>query len=165
MATKRLKLPTAFTRRMFRENAGELEVKFGNSKIGLLTPRENQSGSLGWRCDTKTRVKIGECYVWVQISCTMTVCGSSDLPKPEDEQAAAVPPAAPAVPPPPPPPKNPVVPVPNGPVRPAAPKPPNVPPPSVPPRPPVPPPQPQPSPVSNLGPPPRSPWPGLPRKE
>jgi hypothetical protein len=76
----KLPLPAGFSRRSFRRDARILDVCLGRTEIGKAKPRENTTGSLGWRLDTKMRVKVGDHWVWVQGSVTFTVINSADLP-------------------------------------------------------------------------------------
>lgn len=81
MARTRLALPPAFSRGHFRTHARRMSLTLGGVEFGNLTPRENKTGSLGWRFDTKTQVTVGGVTVYAQVTATITVIDSSKLPK------------------------------------------------------------------------------------
>ena len=68
------------SRAQFRANATPIVVKIGEQEY-TLSPREFETGSLGWNLSDKIRVKIDGVDVAVQIGLNLIVVGSKDLPK------------------------------------------------------------------------------------
>jgi len=79
------KTTAPITRAQFRTKATPIVVKI--SAPGLpeqeytLSPREFETGSLGWNLSDKMRVKIDGVDVAVQIGLNLIVVGSKELPK------------------------------------------------------------------------------------
>ena len=92
------KTTAPITRAQFRDKATPIVVKIsapgGPEQEYTLSPREFETGSLGWNLSDKMRVKIDGVEVQVQIGLNLIVVGSKDLPKdaaraPADEAGAA----------------------------------------------------------------------------
>ena len=80
MARSRLRVPAGYTRRTFRHLAKPIKVALDGVEVGTAVPRENTTGSLGYRCDTKLQIKQGGYYVWAQVTVQVTLIGSKDVP-------------------------------------------------------------------------------------
>jgi hypothetical protein len=80
MSKRRVTLPLLLSRAYFRRHAQPLSIALGQVLVGAAKPREYLTGSLGWQWVCKTQLKVGDCYVWVQVNLSMTVIGSKDLP-------------------------------------------------------------------------------------
>lgn len=74
------KCPLAFTRNTFRANAKPMKVYLGDVLVGEAKPRENNTGSLGWRYNARFQVQVGDQMVWVQAQVHLTITGSKGLP-------------------------------------------------------------------------------------
>jgi hypothetical protein len=83
MPKRRVALPLLLSRAYFRRLAKPLPITLGQVAVGEAAPREFLTGSLGWQWVCKTQLRVGECYVWVQINLSITVIGSKDLPPEE----------------------------------------------------------------------------------
>lgn len=70
------------TRAQFRELAEPVEVKIGEDTL-IADPKEFSTGSLGWYLNSKTRIKVGDKTVTVQIGMNLTIVGSKELPADE----------------------------------------------------------------------------------
>lgn len=89
MAQSRYRLPSLFSRRAFRENAKQLKVSLGSKEVGVMDPRQHSTGSLGWRLDQKVQIKVGDHYVWAQVTTSVVLIGSKDLPNEPVQPAVA----------------------------------------------------------------------------
>lgn len=76
----RFRLPSLFTRALFRREARKETLKIGDYPVGTLVPKEMSTGSVGWTFQGKYQKRIGGALVWVQVSCNCTVIQSKDLP-------------------------------------------------------------------------------------
>src|SRR5262245_58663261 len=79
------KTTAPITRAQFREKAPSIVIKIAAPGMPeqeyTLSPREFETGSLGWNLSDKMRVKIDGVDVAVQIGLNLIVVGSKDLPK------------------------------------------------------------------------------------
>lgn len=69
-----------FTRSEFLDQAKPVEVTIAGMPL-LAEVKEFSTGSVGWYYSGKTAIRVGDRPVNVQISVTITVIGSKDLPK------------------------------------------------------------------------------------
>jgi hypothetical protein len=69
-----------FTRSQFLEQAKPVEVTIAGMPV-VAEVKEFSTGSVGWYYSGKTAIRVGEHPVNVQVSVTITVIGSKDLPK------------------------------------------------------------------------------------
>ncbi len=69
-----------FTRKEFLEKAQPIEVTIAGMPVSADV-KEFSTGSVGWYYSGKMAVRVGERPVNVQVSVTITVIGSKDLPR------------------------------------------------------------------------------------
>ncbi|GBD37496.1 hypothetical protein HRbin36_02631 [bacterium HR36] len=69
-----------FSRSEFLEQAKPVEVTIAGMPV-VADVKEFSTGSVGWYYSGKTAIRVGEQPVNVQVSVTITVIGSKDLPK------------------------------------------------------------------------------------
>lgn len=64
----------------FTEKAKPLEIVINGIPM-MADVKEFSTGSLGWNCNGKTTVRVGDKLVSVQIGLNLTIVGSKELPK------------------------------------------------------------------------------------
>lgn len=65
------------TREEFRQKAGPIDGKVGNTAI-VLEAKEFSTGSLGWFANGKVTVEVGGKRVMCQLGLNLTILGSKD---------------------------------------------------------------------------------------
>lgn len=68
------------TRKQFLEQAQPIEVSLAGTPV-LAEVKEFSTGSVGWYYSGKTAIRVSERPVNVQVSVTVTVIGSKNLPQ------------------------------------------------------------------------------------
>ncbi|MBL8148385.1 MAG: hypothetical protein JNN15_00475 [Blastocatellia bacterium] len=78
------KVKCPVTRSEFREQAQPVTVEINGTAMTAQV-KEFSTGSLGWYLNGKTTVEVGGKQVSVQIGMNLTIVGSKELPKDDEE--------------------------------------------------------------------------------
>ena len=79
--------PCTITRATFHAHAQPQQLTLGDQLLAAM-PREFSTASLGWFANGKAFLEVNGQRVPCQVSCTVTVIGSKDLPKDAQPVAA-----------------------------------------------------------------------------
>ena len=79
------KTPCPVGRKEFVEHASAVTFEIAGTPVSA-DPREFSTGSFGWYYTGKVNITVNDKIIPVQVGCNLTVVGSKDVPKDNEEE-------------------------------------------------------------------------------